>query len=47
MALSHHVPGVVVPDDTDEEEGQGWDADGSQPVDVVAGRGAGTVEGED
>lgn len=47
VALSHHVPGVIVPDDTDEEEGQSWDADGSQPIDVVAGRGAGAVEGED
>lgn len=38
---------MVVPDDTDEEEGQGWDAYGSQSIDVVAGRGAGAVEGDD
>lgn len=38
---------MVVPDDTDEEEGQSWDTDGSQPVDVVTGWGARTVEGND
>lgn len=38
---------MVVPDDTNEEQGQGRDADGSQPIDVVAGRGAGAVEGND
>lgn len=38
---------MVVPDDTDEEEGQSWDTDGSQPVDVVTGWGAGAVEGND
>lgn len=45
VALGHQIPGVVVPDDTNEEEGQSWDTDGSQPIDVVAGRGAGAVEG--